>query len=62
MSHLSGIIQNGALATGNVQSGFHSLDKFSSIIEPLKRFNSISNGIANVLMLILALYVTDLRV
>jgi hypothetical protein len=59
MSHLSGIIQNSALATDNVQSGLHSLDKFSSIIEPLKRFNSIANGIANVLMLILLSLVRD---
>jgi len=62
MKGFSGIVLNPASATDNVQSGLDTIDKFSSIIEPLKVFNSIANGIANVLASISTSYVTDLFV
>jgi hypothetical protein len=48
MSDFSGIVHNAASATENVQSGLDTIDRFSSIVEPLRVFNSIANGIANV--------------
>jgi len=62
MKGFSGIVLNPASATDNVQSGLDTIDKFSSIIEPLKVFNSFAKGIGNVLALISTLYVTDLYV
>jgi len=62
MKGFSEIVLNPASATDNVQSSLDTIDKFSSIIEPLKVFNSFAKGIANVLALISTLYVTDLYV
>jgi len=61
MNDFSRAVPNTASATDNVQSGLDTIDKFSSIIEPLKVFNSITKGIANVLALISALYMADLH-
>jgi len=62
MKGFSGIVLNPASATDNVQSGLDTIDKFSSILEPLKVFNSFAKEIANVLALMSTLYVTDLFV
>jgi hypothetical protein len=62
MNDFSGIVLNPASATDNVQSGLDTINKFSSIIEPLKVFNSFAKGIGNVLALISTLYATDLFV
>jgi len=62
MKAFSGIVLNPASATDNVQSGLDTINKFSSIIEPLKVFNSFAKGIANVLALMSTLCVTDLYV
>jgi len=62
MKGFSGIVLNPASATDNVQSGLDTIDKFSSIIEPLKVFNSFAEGIGKVLALIFTLYVTDVYV
>jgi len=62
MKCFSGIVLNPASATDNVQSGLNTIDKFSSILEPLKVFNSFVKGIGKVLALISTLYVTDLYV
>jgi dihydroorotase len=62
MKAFSGIVLNPASATDNVQSGLDTIDKFSSIIEPLKVFNSFAEGIGKVLAFIFTLYVTDVYV
>jgi hypothetical protein len=59
MSDFTEIFQNTASATNGIQSGLDTIGTFSSIIEPLKVFNSIANGIANVLALIFTLYMID---
>lgn len=59
MNSFTGIVQNTASATDGIQSGLDTIGNFSSIIEPLKVFNSIVNGIANVLALIFTLYMVD---
>jgi len=62
MKGFSGIVLNPASATDNVQFGLDTIDKFSSIIEPLKVFNSFAKSVGNVLALMSTLYVTDLFV
>jgi len=62
MKGFSGIVLNPASATDIVQSGLDTINKFSSIIEPLKVFNSFVKGIGKVLVLISTLYVTDVYV
>lgn len=59
MSDFTEIFQNTASAIDGIQSGLDTIGTFSSIIEPLKVFNSIANGIANVLALIFTLYMID---
>ena len=46
--------------TNNIQSGLITVNVFSSIIEPLKVFNSIANGIGKVLAFIYILHVVNL--
>ena len=62
MNDFSAIVLNPASATDNIQSGLDTINKFSSIIEPLKVFNSFAMEIGNVLALISTLYVIDLFV
>jgi len=62
MKGFSGTVLNPASGIDNVQSGLDTIDKFSSIIEPLKVFNSFAKGIGKVLALISTLCVTDLYV
>jgi hypothetical protein len=47
-------------ATSNLQSAPDAIDTFSVILAPLKVFNSIANGVADVLVFISILNVTDL--
>jgi len=49
MKDFSGIVQNAPSAINGLQSGFNTVDTVSSLIAPLKMFNSIANEIANVL-------------
>lgn len=44
----------------NIQSGLVTVNGFSSIIEPLKVFNSIANGIGKVLGFISILHMVNL--
>jgi len=62
MKGFPGIVLNPASATENVQYGLDTIAKFSSIIEPLKVFNSFAKGIGKVLAVISTLYVTDVYV
>ncbi|KAJ8597149.1 hypothetical protein M405DRAFT_780480 [Rhizopogon salebrosus TDB-379] len=48
MSGPSGMIENITSATDDGRSGLQTIDNFSSIIEPLKVFNTIANQIANI--------------
>jgi len=45
----SGVVRNTPSATDKLQSVFDAVDEISPIISPLKTFNSITNGIADVL-------------
>ena len=49
MENFSGGVQNAPSAINGLQSGFDTVDTVSSLIAPLKMFNSIANEIANVL-------------
>jgi len=49
MKDFSGIVQNTPSAINSLQSGFDTVDTVSSLVAPLKMFNSIANEIANVL-------------
>ena len=62
MKGFPGIVLNTASTTDNIQSGLDKIDKFSSIIEPLKVFNSFAKEIGKVLALMFTLCVTDLYV
>jgi len=52
----SGVPRNIPSATSNLQS---VVDKISPIIEPLKAFNAMASGIANVSAFYLPTYTTD---
>jgi hypothetical protein len=58
MGSFSSMVKNTTSATNNAQSGLNNtLDTVSSIVAPLKAFNSIANGIAAVF----GLYLYPLR-
>ncbi|KAG2340093.1 WD40 repeat-like protein [Suillus weaverae] len=46
--HVSGMVENAALASDNLQSVSDTIDMFSTILGPLKVFNSIATGLADV--------------
>jgi hypothetical protein len=46
--HVSGMVENTALASDNLQSVPKMIDLFSRILGPLKAFNSVANGLADV--------------
>ena len=48
MSRISGIAQDTASATANADSVLNPIDTFSNCLKPLKAFNSIITGIAEV--------------
>jgi len=48
MSRISGIAQDTTSATANADSVLNPIDTFSNCLKPLKAFNSIVTGIAEV--------------
>jgi len=53
INRISGIAQHTASATANADSVLNPIDTFSNCLEPLKAFNSIVTGIAEVYITIL---------
>jgi len=53
MSRISGIAQDTTSATANADSVLNPIDIFSNCLKPLKAFNSIVTGIAEVYINIL---------
>ncbi|KAG2133747.1 hypothetical protein DEU56DRAFT_810483 [Suillus clintonianus] len=48
VKHVSGMVENTASASDNIQSVLNTIDRFSAILGPLKVFNSVANGLADV--------------
>jgi hypothetical protein len=59
--HVSGMAGNAASASDNLQSVPNAIHMFSRILGPLKVFNTVANGLADVWPFISILYLADLR-
>jgi hypothetical protein len=60
-SPVPGAAKHIASATNDLQSAPDAMDTFSKMLVPLKVFNSIASGIADVLVFVSTLYMTDLH-
>ena len=60
-STVPGAAQNIASTTSTLQSAPDAMDTFSKMLGPLKVFNSIASGIADVLVFISTSYMADLH-
>ncbi|KAG2154589.1 hypothetical protein DEU56DRAFT_751281 [Suillus clintonianus] len=61
VKHVSGTVDNATSASDNPQSIPDTIDAFPAILGPLKVFNSVANGLADVRASISISYVADLR-
>jgi hypothetical protein len=59
-SPVPGTAQNIASTINDLQSAPDAMDTFSNVLAPLKVFNSIASGIADVLVFVPMSYMTDL--
>jgi hypothetical protein len=55
------IVQNASSEAGNIQSVSDTVDTFSTLLAPLKAFNTIANEIANVRPSISLLHATNIH-
>jgi hypothetical protein len=60
-SPVPGAAQDIASAINDSQSAPDAMDTFSNMLAPLKVFNSIASGIADVLVFVSTSYMTDLH-
>jgi hypothetical protein len=60
-STVPGAAENITSVINDLQSVPDAMDTFSAMIAPLKVFNSIASGIADVLVFVSASYMTDLH-
>ncbi|KAG1823290.1 hypothetical protein EV424DRAFT_763300 [Suillus variegatus] len=60
IKHISGMIENTASASDNLQSVPDTIDTFSQILAPLRVFNSVATRLADVQASISIFYVADL--
>jgi hypothetical protein len=59
MGHVSGMVENVTSASDNLQSVSNTIDTLSPILKPLKVFNSVAAGLADVWASISSLHVAD---